>query len=147
MNPNMITVHCSASQNGVSVSVAEIEKWHKARGFNSIGYHYVVDVDGKVYDGRPVEKTGAHVENNNQGNIGICLVGTDLFTQNQFAALRSLVLGLCWKHNIDRHDVWCHYMFKSAIVNGKTCPNIPIQKIIAYLYDPDMSIFKQELLK
>ena len=147
MIPSRITIHCSASKNGASVSIEEITKWHIARGFHTIGYHFVVDVDGKVKEGRSVDRDGAHVEGANTGNLGICLIGTDKFSQSQFASLRSLVLGLCWKHDIPYYEVWCHYQFKSAIDAGKSCPNIPVQKIISFLHDADLKIFDRETLK
>ena len=37
---NKIIVHCSATREGENFEVAEIRKWHLARGFNDIGYHF-----------------------------------------------------------------------------------------------------------
>ena len=41
-NINLIIVHCSATPEGRDVSVADIDRWHRERGFDGIGYHYVV---------------------------------------------------------------------------------------------------------
>jgi N-acetylmuramoyl-L-alanine amidase len=67
--------HCSATREGVDVSVDTIRSWHKDRGFSDIGYHYVILLDGSVRDGRPIERVGAHVERHNLDSIGICYVG------------------------------------------------------------------------
>ena len=37
-----IIIHCTATAEGRDVSVADIRRWHKARGFVDVGYHYVV---------------------------------------------------------------------------------------------------------
>lgn len=72
---DLIVVHCSATRPTQDVGVAEIRKWHLDRGFADIGYHYVIRRDGRVEDGRPVEKAGAHAEGHNARSIGVCLAG------------------------------------------------------------------------
>jgi len=51
-----IIIHCSATREGQNFTVKDIDKWHRQRGFTSIGYHYVVRLDGTVEQGRPLEK-------------------------------------------------------------------------------------------
>lgn len=70
-----IIIHCSATPNGRPLSVDTIRSWHKDRGFEDIGYHYVILVDGSVANGRPVEQVGAHCLGWNARSIGICMVG------------------------------------------------------------------------
>lgn len=55
-----IIVHCSATPEGKDYTVHDIDRWHRARGFKCIGYHYVIYRDGSIHNGRPVEQTGAH---------------------------------------------------------------------------------------
>lgn len=71
----MIIVHCTATPRGRAVTVAEIDRWHRMRGFDCIGYHYVVMLDGSVEPGRPVGKAGAHCKGKNQHSIGVVYVG------------------------------------------------------------------------
>ena len=52
MIPNKIIIHCSATPRGVDYSAADIDKWHKQRGFRGIGYHYVIKLDGTIEKGR-----------------------------------------------------------------------------------------------
>lgn len=106
-----IIVHCSATKpdwmKGASTEakVAEIRRWHiEDRKWSDIGYHYIVDTDGTVVRGRPLERVGAHVKGHNKGTIGICLIGghgssaidnpTDHFTAEQLRALRNKINGL-----------------------------------------------------
>lgn len=70
-----IIIHCSDSPEGRNDKAEDIRKWHKQRGFNDIGYHYVIDLDGTVEQGRPIEQAGAHCTGHNRNSIGICYIG------------------------------------------------------------------------
>ena len=72
---NKIIIHCSATPEGRDVKTKEIKKWHLDSGWRDIGYHYVIELDGKVVKGRPVELVGAHCVGQNKFSIGICYVG------------------------------------------------------------------------
>ena len=73
---NKIVIHCSATPEGRNVSAATIDGWHRKRGFNQIGYHYVIALDGKIEAGRPVNVMGAHVAGGgNRASIGIAYIG------------------------------------------------------------------------
>ena len=75
-NIDLIVVHCSATPEGKHFSTETIRGWHvNERKWSDIGYHYVVELDGKVRAGRPVERVGAHVKGYNRSSIGICYVG------------------------------------------------------------------------
>ena len=115
-----ITIHCSATKNGVSLfegkfgeknyrtPVQVIDGWHRDRGFarqkiardkfnpglTSIGYHYVIYTNGAVATGRAVEEVGAGVAGQNSHKIHICMIGTDKFTAAQWTVLPGLVSGL-----------------------------------------------------
>lgn len=76
-----LTLHhaacCSADdiQEGKS-QVYWIQNFHQnGRGWNDIGYHFLVDRAGNIYQGRPETVIGAHVGGANTGNIGVCLLG------------------------------------------------------------------------
>ncbi len=101
-----IIIHCSATPESRNVTVEEIREWHKDRGFNDIGYHYVIDLDGEVHAGRSIEKPGAHCARHNTHSIGICYVGgtdahgipKDTRTPEQKESLRNLVYELSLKY-------------------------------------------------
>ena len=72
---NLLVWHCTATPEGKDYSVADVRKWHLARGFSDIGYHYLVHIDGRVEAGRPLDQVGAHVQGHNTGSIGCSYVG------------------------------------------------------------------------
>ena len=70
-----IIIHCSATRAEQDITAADIESWHRARGFWTIGYHYVIRLDGTIEPGRDVTLDGAHCMGWNKRAIGICYVG------------------------------------------------------------------------
>lgn len=98
---NEIIIHCTATPEGRNVTVQQIRDWHvKGNGWDDIGYHFVIDLDGNVHSGRPIERPGAHCRGHNAKSIGIVYVGglaangktpKDTRTPAQRAALRQLV--------------------------------------------------------
>lgn len=72
---NEIIVHCSATAEGKDFTVADIKKWHLARGFSDVGYHYVIYRDGSINKGRDESKIGAHCTGHNSHSIGVCYIG------------------------------------------------------------------------
>lgn len=76
-----LTLHhaacCGAEniQEGME-AVRNIQDFHiNGRGWTDIGYHFLVDRAGNIYQGRPETVLGAHVGGANTGNIGVCLLG------------------------------------------------------------------------
>lgn len=146
MIPKMLTIHCSDSKNGVPVTVAEITRWHVARGFLTIGYHFVIQPDGTVDKGRALTEVGAHVEGHNTGNLGICLIGNDQFTQKQFDALRGLLDELLKTELIPRWEIYCHRDWDTAQKQGKTCPNMKVTNLLYWYYLKDQKAIASYLL-
>ena len=72
---NEIIIHCAATREGRDFTVEDITRWHKARGFATIGYHYVIYRNGSIHEGRPLEQIGAHCVGHNKHSIGICYIG------------------------------------------------------------------------
>lgn len=110
-----IVIHCSATREGQDVRAADIDKWHKERGFKMIGYNYVIDLDGTIEIGRPLTMDGAHCnlkgfsgESYNKHSIGICYVGgldkggnpKDTRTDAQKLSLHKLVNDLLMEYPI-----------------------------------------------
>lgn len=108
---NDIIVHCTATRAGREVSRAEVDAWHRARGFRIIGYHYLIHLDGAVERGRPISQAGAHCLGHNAHSVGICYVGglgtdgqpCDTRTKAQKAALLKLVCKLVKMYRCDVH--------------------------------------------
>ena len=75
MKVNTIIIHCTATPEGRDVTAADVDRWHRARGFRSIGYHYLIRLDGTVERGRPESEIGAHTPGQNATSLAGCYVG------------------------------------------------------------------------
>lgn len=126
---NEIIVHCTATAEGKNFKAADIDRWHKAKGWNGIGYHHVVDLDGTVEPGRPENEVGAHCLKHNN-SIGVVYVGglasdgktpKDTRTQKQKAALVKLLTEL--KHRYPNATIHGHRDFAA-----KACPSFDATK-------------------
>ena len=126
-----IIVHCTATRpewfsgHSTSEKVAEVRRWHVSdRGWDDIGYHYLIDRDGTLATGRPLDKIGAHTQGHNTGSIGIALFGghgsskSDTFDKNftpeQDAALRELIGRLEQEHGITKVSGHNQYAAKAC---------------------------------
>ena len=124
----LIVVHCSAVKPDQLSSAAQIDTWHRQRGFHlGIGYHYVIRRNGDIEPGRPEWMIGAHCQNHNSHSIGVCYEGgldargqpADTRTPEQKTAMRKLLEEL-------------HERYPRAVIVGhhdlnpmKDCPCIP----------------------
>lgn len=110
-----IIIHCSATRAGQDLHAKDIDRMHRQRGFNQIGYNYVIRIDGTVEIGRSLTIDGAHCntkgfskESYNKHSVGVCYIGgldangkpADTRTEAQKNALRDLIAKLCKEYNI-----------------------------------------------
>lgn len=104
-----LIIHCSATPPSQDIGAAEIDRWHRAKGWWGNGYHFVIRRNGLIESQatgsrcRPLDQAGAHVGDCGPGwnkrSIGICLIGgvdeknraEDNFTPKQYASLKDLV--------------------------------------------------------
>lgn len=122
-----ICLHCAATPEGKDYTVETIEKWHHSRGFQTIGYHYVIYRDGSIHRGRHEDTKGAHEPKVNATSVGICYIGglakdgktaKDTRTPEQKEAMYELVEELMKKYNLTLQDVHCHREYAA-----KACPS------------------------
>lgn len=119
-----IIIHCTATSEGRDFTVEDIRRVHKKRGFNDVGYHYIVYRDGSIHKGRAEEFIGAHCKGHNSYSIGVCYVGgmtadnrspKDTRTPEQKAALVALIKRL--KASYPKATIHGHREFAN-----KACP-------------------------
>jgi len=103
-----IVIHHSDTLSG---TVESIRRYHiEVKGWDDIGYHYVIYLDGSVNYGRLLNKVGAHAYGRNRTHIGICLIGKQTFTNAQFLSVRTLCHQLLDRFpikTIERHHEEC----------------------------------------
>src|SRR5690554_3866646 len=82
-------VHHSAGPQGQSVRV--IQDFHMdTNGWDDIGYNFLIDSEGAIYEGRGWMSVGAHAAPHNTSSIGVCVIGTYSNNTPSTAALDSL---------------------------------------------------------
>ena len=123
-----IVIHCTQTPPGMDVDVDKVTQWHKERGFDTIGYHYLIKRDGTLQEGRQQDEVGAHAVAVNGTSIGVALAGggnadkgwENNFTPIQFETLKSILLKLKDKYNIEK--IIGHYQVEAS----KECPSFDV---------------------
>lgn len=140
-----IYLHCTATKPGRFVSVDAIRTYHMtARGFSDIGYHYIIEPDGSIFLGRPVDKGGAHVYQDNAHTIGVSMVGN---WDEQMVDIESiqikqtglLLVSLCELYEIKpaSYGLLLHreaHLYRDAPDPRKSCPGVNINGRSMRLY-------------
>ena len=128
--PWRVTLHHSDGRRTTTLkqSKAEarfIQNFHmRGRGWSDIAYHFLVDAQGNVLEGRPEGVLGAHTLGNNEGNVGIVLLGTyhppvnNVPTKAQLDAVSALGRYLVSRYGIDPKSLRGHRDYKG----GTSCP-------------------------
>ena len=137
-NIDTIVVHCTATRpqwwegKSAEEKVREVRDWHvSGNGWSDIGYHFLIDRDGKVVTGRPIERAGAHAKGHNATSIGISLFGghgstrtdqfLDNFTPEQDKALRNLI------QKLEVQYPTIHKIIGHNEVSAKACPGFQVK--------------------
>ncbi|MEM7231506.1 MAG: peptidoglycan recognition family protein [Planctomycetota bacterium] len=136
-----ITIHHTAGPNfwghdrrAVAEEIRKIQRFHqRQQRWADIGYHFLIDRTGAIWQGRELKFQGAHAKNQNPGNIGIALLGNytrqDL-TESQRRALRTFVATLMRRYNVSIGNVYTH----GEIAGGSTaCPGPKITRFVREL--------------
>lgn len=128
-----ICIHCAATPPKWDKGIEEITRWHIARGFKTVGYHFFIRRDGTRQTGRPINEIGAHVVGYNHNSVGICMAGgvaADAVTpENNFTEAQWTALYLTLKET--------HEQFPSAVIvghrdldAGKACPSFSVSEYV-----------------
>ncbi|MFO0872823.1 MAG: peptidoglycan recognition family protein [Phycisphaerales bacterium] len=129
-----ITVHHDAlspfTATDAASSEARIELIrvsHRHKNWADIGYHFVVDRAGRVYEARPVAWQGAHVKDRNEGNIGVLCLGNfevQSPSEAQLNALVAHVKALRQRYRVATRNVYTHREWPGA---QTLCPGASLQ--------------------
>lgn len=135
---NAIIVHCTATEAGTDIGLAQIKTYHtspppEGRGWRNVGYHYIVRLDGTIERGMPISQPGIHCKWHNAHSIGVCYVGglkdgkpADTRTQAQKQALLQLLVRLTQMYR-------CH-IFGHRDFAQRDCPCFDAKKEYEGLY-------------
>lgn len=123
-----ITIHhdgidpfTSTDRGAAAERLELIRKSHRTRNFGDIGYHYLIDPAGRVWQGRPLQWQGAHVKATNEGNLGICMLGNFQMQRpspTQVAALDRFVASQMQRYNVPVARVFTHRELAPTVCPG-----------------------------
>lgn len=122
-----------------------IDRTHKRRGWEGIGYHYVIENgrpsihvpydagrDGLLTFGRPLERVGAHAYGLNSNSIGVCWIGKEAPSKFQVASGLALAVSVIDEFGISIERVLGHYETpheqNKSEHERKTCPNYDMRE-------------------
>ena len=97
-----------------TADIGEIHRWHLENGWKGVGYHYFIDKQGRVWEGRGMNY-GSHTKDHNGHLFGICFQGDyhgkdKIMPQVQFDAGVELILWLKEQvptiKKVDGHGAW-----------------------------------------
>ena len=128
-------LHCSASDRAAHDDVAVMRRWHLARGFADVGYHFFIQKNGNIQAGRPLERTPSAQRGHNDGAIAICLHGLEeaKFTNKQFASVQALCSAILQAYaGRMRYRGHCE-------VSSKTCPVFDYRQVLGLDADGHMT--------
>ncbi|MFG0284366.1 MAG: peptidoglycan recognition family protein [Phycisphaerales bacterium JB039] len=103
-----------------------IRRSHVGRGWADIGYHFAIDPQGTVWEGRPLNLQGAHVKDNNEQNIGIVVLGNfqeQAPTPAAAAAVDRFVAQVMRVYRVPLRSVYTHQELGPTV-----CPGYHMQR-------------------
>ena len=117
----LLVVHCSDTNDRKNLTAIDIHKLHLDFGWDGIGYHKIINRCGKIENGRPEYWIGAHVKGKNDISLGVCLIGRNKFTTEQFISLEKVLKE--WKFLYPKAKIVGH---NDTGNTQKTCPNFDV---------------------
>ena len=128
-------VQDEGSATAVKDELRRIQQSHEDRlHAGDIGYHYIIDYNGRIWEGRPLKYQGAHAGNGdaNRGNIGVALMGNFEYqrpTRAQLDSLATLLKYLAHKHSVPVGHIYTHREIRKLYDIGYTaCPGKYLQQ-------------------
>lgn len=123
-----IVIHCTAHPDAAfQVGVREVRADHILnRGWDDIGYHYIIRRNGEIECGRMESVKGAHCPPMNATSIGVAWVGIEKTSSEQWASLVRLTRELMQRYGVSIHRVFGHREADTSC--GKKCPVIDMVK-------------------
>tara|TARA_R110002111_G_scaffold92090_1_gene142897 strand:- start:3142 stop:3945 length:804 start_codon:yes stop_codon:yes gene_type:complete len=139
---NRITVHHDAisplpsGQYDDSVRrLVVIRRGHLANHWADIGYHYAIDPAGRAWQARPLIYQGAHVKDNNPGNIGIVMFGNYEQVKPTPKALDTLNMLIA--HEMRRFHVPLSRVYTHQELRSTACPGRNLQAQMIQIRKPN----------
>ena len=119
----IILHHSAILQKDIANQFDAIKKGHVAKGWGDIGYHFLIESDGTLKEGRKQDKVGAHCYGRNNDSLGICLAGNFSIEQPTSAQEKSLSILLeILTKEYPTATIMHHRNFKATQCPGNNIP-------------------------
>lgn len=118
-----MTPFYSVAMGDAAGRLESIRRSHVNKGWADIGYHYIIDPAGRVWQGRPISLQGAHVKDENPGNIGIMVMGNFDSQSPTPAALTTLDQFIAFQlrqYSLPVRRVYTHQELKPTACPGRS---------------------------
>lgn len=130
-----IIVHDSHTQADVEDVVGLLRHQGLKSGLLDIGYHVVIERDGRVVECRKRDLIGSHTPGHNLYSIGICMIGgrgpagepEDNFGFDQRFALVSLLADLL--HAYPQAEIVGHAEIQHILTSPHSCPALDMEQL------------------
>jgi len=116
------------SRRQVAQRIELIRASHVDRGWGDIGYHYIVDPLGQVWEGRPIYFQGAHVHDHNERNLGVLALGNFETQQPTLAQVRTVARFVA--EQMRRHRVSLSQVHTHRELTPTICPGRNMQRVM-----------------
>lgn len=124
------TVFTAQDERVVAARIESIRNAHlgrrtKGEPWADIGYHYVIDPQGRIWEARSTQYQGAHAEDENEHNIGVMVLGNFERQQPTPAALATLDRFVV--EQMRRYNVPITRVFTHQELGRTSCPGRGLQ--------------------
>ena len=125
--PSRVTLHHTAGHQPMNRAdgikeMRFLQDYHKnVRHWTDIAYHFVIDGEGTIYQGRPINAQGAHVLNNNANNAGVSVMGNFMDgppTKAQLKAVETALTQIAKFYKIGVKKIYAHREIGSSDCPG-----------------------------
>lgn len=134
----LIIHHTAVSREDNSNQFTAVKNYHIGKGWGDIGYHYFIEPNGEVKNGRADHVTGAHTIGHNHDSLGIALAGNfdvELPTPKQEESLRLLLQRLSQEYSVAAKNIVPHRTFANKSCYGNKIDNNWAKDLLG-LFDP-----------
>lgn len=125
-HPFYVIHHTATSQKEYNGDINYLDRMHRERGFLLIGYHFIIGVDGKIFEGRKIGEEGAHTKRFNH-SLGIALIGNFEEENIEIKQIESL---LNLMNFLDNHFLINKFTFHFILNENTLCGRKIYEKII-----------------
>ena len=122
-----LIIHCTDSpDSAINVGVNQVRDWHvNGNGWSDIGYHWLIDKQARICQGRKEKTSGAHARGYNSISVGMVWVGRNDCHEKQWTSLVLKGAEIVRRFDIPVENILGHCELPGV---SKTCPNLNMTK-------------------